>query len=298
MTGASSGLAPALYLRPDAFVRERRHLFNAVWLLLGRSAQLQQTGDYICASLAGWPAIALRDEAGALLVCLNACRHQGLPILDNGTGRVEHLRCRYHGWVYDLAGQYVAAPGVMAPPEPENPMNQLARLAYETWQGLLFVHFGKSWTPFGETLALPALDGLHHHSEIGTDVDANWKLVMEHGLAGGAPGMHWQWPTLLCETRPDGVILQQVIPRTFQRTRVVRHVFVAEAPDEARAAGMAEAQSAVAEAAKAACEQAQAALAAGTPPLAIDILAQPETPALSAFRTRLRAVHPEETGNA
>lgn len=279
-------LPSALYARPEIFARERRSIFTAAWLLLGRRDALAVPGDYIALSLAGWPVFAIRDAAGAIAVCRNVCRHQAMAVLNNGAGNCQALRCRYHGWTYDLAGRFVSAPPQVAPAAPKDAANDLAPVPAASWQGLIFVHLAERAAPppFDAALDLPPLEAFAFRRELAVDVNANWKLVMEHGL-GAAPAdvLAWQWPNLIAAALPGGAVLRQVVPRAFQRTQLISHVFVAPgagtaAPDAAEQPYMA--------AAKSACEAAQTAHEAG--------IAEPvsEDARVAAFRERVRAAHP------
>src|SRR5438270_13873245 len=82
---------------------ERRTAF-AGWQAVGRLDQLAGPGSYLTAEVAGEPVAVLRDEAGALRAFHNVCRHRAATVLTEPCGTATKLRCRYHGWTYDLAG--------------------------------------------------------------------------------------------------------------------------------------------------------------------------------------------------
>ena len=62
-----------------------------------------------------------------------------MGVLENGPGHVASLRCKYHGWTYDLDGRFVSAPPLVAPLQPDPEANGLQRIAVERWQGLVFI---------------------------------------------------------------------------------------------------------------------------------------------------------------
>lgn len=274
------------YTSPDAFSQERRTLFAREWQMIGRADQLAVPGAYVCANLAGWPAFALRDQAGTLDAFRNACRHQNLPVLDNGPGTAKLLRCRYHGWTYDFAGAFLSAPPMVAPPDPAAPEHHLQRFAVAEWRGLVFINPDPMATSpaasldalLGDTrMALDAFRG-----ELVTDLNCNWKIVVERTLSS-EEGRRWSFPCLAFETVPGGLIVHQIVPRTHLRSRVVHHLY---------AAADSEAVKRAAAALKESCEASQAAYQAGIPP-GIPPGAAAASRSLAEFRDRLRAAHAE-----
>jgi nitrite reductase/ring-hydroxylating ferredoxin subunit len=276
------------YTGPDAFAQERRALFAHEWQMIGRADQLAAPGAYVCANLAGWPVFAMRDAAGALGAFRNVCRHQGLPVLENGAGTSKLLRCRYHGWTYDFAGAFLGAPPMVAPPDPAAPDHHLQRFAVAEWRGLVFINPD----PGAESPAA-ALDALVPHDrapldewrcrcEIATDFSCNWKILADR-YAGA--GDNWYFPGLAVELEGLGAIVHQLVPRTHLRSRVVRHLYF---PDDADPTAIEAAVARAGQAAardKARADEAQVSCTAGNRP------PEPPSPALAAFRARIRAVH-------
>jgi nitrite reductase/ring-hydroxylating ferredoxin subunit len=282
----SAGLPAAWYTRPEIFARERRAIFAGAWQLLGRRDQLKNPGDYIAASLGGWSVFAMLDDEGSLGAFQNVCRHQGLPVLDAGAGTCETLRCRYHGWTYDRQGRFVKAPPPVAPADPVDPLHRLVRLGVTTIGGLILVRID------GDAMAVDpeiesALHGLSCVGDLGIDIDANWKVVIEHGLAVAVDERsRWSWPTLLVAPCPEGMIVYQTMPRAFRRTRLALHLFAA-AP--MAAAAMKEEAQRRANEAKTWCEAQQRTYESSD-------AATPTIPLLARFHARLREAHAAVAG--
>jgi nitrite reductase/ring-hydroxylating ferredoxin subunit len=277
------------YTNPDAFAQERRTLFARAWQMIGRADQLAAPGAYVCANLAGWPVFALRDAAGGLGAFRNACRHQNLPVLDNGAGTAKLLRCRFHGWTYDFTGAFVSAPPMVGPQDPAAPDHHLQPFGVAEWRGLVFVNPDPAAeSPAASLDALPGADWApldHFRSEISSDLNCNWKVVVDRHLAAG-DGFRWYFPCLAFEPMPGGLIVHQIVPRTHLRSRIVRHVYAA---GDADAAALSEAASRYAPIVKAECEEAQTRYQAGTAPAESAASAS-----LDTFRARIRAVHAQE----
>ena len=53
----------------------------------------------------------MSSHLGALLAPFyNVCRHRAAPLMTQAEGKASRLRCRYHGWTYDLAGRLRGTP--------------------------------------------------------------------------------------------------------------------------------------------------------------------------------------------
>ena len=278
------------YTKPETFSREKRKVFTEAWLLLCRRDQLARAGDYIALGIAGWPVVAMADDTGAAHVFRNVCRHQGLPIFDSGSGHCELVRCRYHGWTYDLSGCFVEAPPSTAPADPSDPIHHLDPVSFVERDGLLYIHLGRGRAPAPEALIEPAirLNELRFRQEHAVEVMANWKLAIERQLASSpAAGTtrSWCWPNLIVVVSETGAVVSQLVPRAFQRTRVVRHLYAYPGIDEARFAAWLAAETQAAQVQKTEAEADQAALEAGAPrPGAL-------APAVLPFHERLRALY-------
>lgn len=258
------------YCRGEPFQEERQKLFAPAWQLLGRAALLRNPGDYLCANLAGWPLVALVNGEGKPAAFHNVCRHQRMGVVEIGAGSTPALRCKYHGWTYDLDGRFSSAPPQVAPADPSLAQNNLERVSLAIWHGLAFVCVTASAqshaTAPATFLDARAIDERRFSGESTTEVGCNWKLYIEHCLAED-PGS-WAWPALIVRSGAEGSVVQQVIPRSFSRTRIVQHSFGAARLDLAPA--------------KVACEDAQQRAEAGQ-------LSPAANAAVAAFRERVRS---------
>ncbi len=240
------------YAQGDAFQAERRTIFSTEWLPLCAEAQLGQPGDFLSTTAGGWNVLAVRDTSGEVRVLRNACRHQNMPVASAGAGNCQSFRCRFHGWTYDLAGKFVGAPPPVAPPDPMADIS-LQPLATTREAGLLFFSVGAPTAAPGLGV-LPAYGGT-----LSTDIACNWKVVVEHLLGERrerSPDFSWHWPLLAVRRAGDLAIVQQIMPQTFLRTRLLTHVFGGAAEEHKQAAGTI----------KHVCERLQADRAAGGMP--------------------------------
>src|SRR5262249_43776021 len=93
------------YLDPRVEIAERDKVFGASWQAVGRATQVAEPGQFLTADIAGEPIVVIRGDDNRLRGFYNVCRHRAARVVAESEGRARKLRCRYHGWTYDLAGK-------------------------------------------------------------------------------------------------------------------------------------------------------------------------------------------------
>jgi choline monooxygenase len=180
----------AWYFDPELYELECRRIFGASWQAVARTDQLVEPGAFVTADLAGEPILVVRDEARNLRAFHNVCRHRAARLLTEPCGRVAKLRCRYHGWTYDLTGRLRGTPEFDGVEEFAKENNGLAALACDTWGPLVFVHAPGPRTDLLEYLApLPVrvsgIEGLRFARRAEYEIACNWKVYVDNFQDGG-----------------------------------------------------------------------------------------------------------------
>jgi nitrite reductase/ring-hydroxylating ferredoxin subunit len=244
-------MKPEDYSRGEAFQAEKRTVFSRESLPLCAEGQVAQPGDFVSATIGGWGVVAVRDREGGVRVLRNACRHQNMQVVGTTSGNCETFRCRFHGWTYDLQGRFVSAPPPVAPKEPQSADLHLAMLSSTVGSGLVFFSLAGSVAPI-DAGSLPAYGGT-----LTTEIACNWKVCVEYLLAEHTPPVDFTfgWPLLTVRGAGAVTIMEQVVPHTFLRTRLLTHVFGRPADGNEQAAATI----------KQACETLQADRASGKP---------------------------------
>ncbi|MEM7291936.1 MAG: SRPBCC family protein, partial [Pseudomonadota bacterium] len=120
------------------------------------------------------------------------CRHRGYRVVEADAKECKVLRCRYHTWTYDLAGNLRRAPGTEDEPNFIRDELGLRRVAVDTWAQAVFVNPNPNAPPLREAFTRlddwtdsfdfdpdPASYTLHR--EVVSDIEANWKLWWDNG---------------------------------------------------------------------------------------------------------------------
>jgi choline monooxygenase len=179
------------YWDPAVYERERRCIFAHDWLLLCHESQVAEPGALWAESVAGWPLLLVRGRDGALRGFHNVCRHRAGPLAEDGAGHCRVLRCRYHGWTYELDGRLRSAPD-FGPARDFDPARiALHPLRVETWRGFAFANLDLEAKPLAEWLspfaraaeAVP-FEGWRPYARAHHELACNWKTYVENYLEG------------------------------------------------------------------------------------------------------------------
>jgi carnitine monooxygenase subunit len=183
------------FVDQDRFDLEKRKLFLERPQLIALSADVPNPGDYYATDIAGKPILIVRGKDGVARAFLNACRHRGVKLADEGCGHGQGFTCPYHGWSYDTAGTLVGVPSRGAF-EPDQLRNLIALPTHEEI-GVIVVHpdpkghldFDEFLGPMKGLLADIDLGGFTLLSEYRQPARINWK----HAVDGGMESYHVQF---------------------------------------------------------------------------------------------------------
>jgi choline monooxygenase len=185
----------AWYSDPEIYAAECRTVFAGTWLAAGRADQVAAPGSYFTADIAGEPVAVVRDQDGVLRAFFNVCRHRAARVLTEATGQATRLRCRYHGWTYDLAGRLRGTPEFDGVTDFRREDHGLVPMAVDTWGPLVFVHptardgqapaLADYLAPLPEKAAGPGLQGLRFAQRREYELGCNWKVFVDNYLDGG-----------------------------------------------------------------------------------------------------------------
>ncbi len=182
------------YFDPEIHAAECRDVFGGSWLMAGRVDQVREAGSFFTIEIAGEPIVVVRDETGVLRAFSNVCRHRAAQVINQAEGKCTKLRCRYHGWTYDLAGRLRGTPEFDGVADFRREDNGLPALAVDTWGPLVFVQLPQS--PPAGSLAdylapLPAraadlgVEKLKFARRVEYELGCNWKVFVDNYQDGG-----------------------------------------------------------------------------------------------------------------
>lgn len=192
------GLPARWYWERAIWQVERRQIFAREWQLTCHVSDLPDPGDYVAAEVAGYRFFVIRDRDGALRGFHNVCPHRASQLLDDGRGHCDLLRCRYHGWVFDTAGNLRRAPDFGEADWFRKEDHGLMPIRVETWRGLVFANFDADAAPLASALgSLPAtvqdypIESFTKVRQAEFEMACNWKNYTDNFVEGyHIPGIH------------------------------------------------------------------------------------------------------------
>ena len=132
-------LAQRFYTDPDVYELEVEKIINRTWILAGHTSQLPEPGDFKVLNAGSESAIVVRGKDGTLKAFANVCRHRGSLVCLDEQGHVDKFQCPYHGWVYDIDGNLIAARDMHD--SFDKSLHGLKSVSVGEIQGLMFVSF-------------------------------------------------------------------------------------------------------------------------------------------------------------
>ncbi len=180
---------------------EARTTFASSWLMVGRIDQVQEVGQFVCATLpSGDPIVVVRGGDGVLRGFFTVCRHHAAAVATSAEGRAEVLRCPYHGWTYGLDGTLQGTPDFAGVQSFDRSQHGLVPVRIDVWEQWVFATLDADAPSLTEflgrdltTRVAPLNLGRFHWVERRRyTLDCNWKVFVDNYLDGGyhVPYLH------------------------------------------------------------------------------------------------------------
>ena len=144
--------------------------------------------------VAGEPILVVRGEDGVLRAFSNVCRHRAAQVINEPAGTATKLRCRYHGWTYDLCGQLRGVPEFDGVQDFCRENFGLPELGVAVWGPLVFVNLAPVaerlplldfLKPLPERTAPLGIDQLRFVERREYEMACNWKVFVDNYQDGG-----------------------------------------------------------------------------------------------------------------
>jgi 5,5'-dehydrodivanillate O-demethylase len=147
------------------------------WWAIGISDELKERPTFI--RVLGEDLVLFRDGDGQPGLIGALCSHRRANLclgIVEGNG----LRCRYHGWKYDIKGNVIRTPGE---PKDSTLKDNIDHLAYPVQElgGLIFAYLGPDPAPLLPNYDFLAGKGERYQAVIGF-ADCNWLQTVENGM--------------------------------------------------------------------------------------------------------------------
>jgi choline monooxygenase len=180
-------LVPADRYHSDEFARlEVERMWPKVWQVACTVDHVAEPGDYFEYRCGPYSVLIVTGDDGTLRAFQNVCRHRGNSLCTGSGAELRELKCGYHGWTWNLAGDLKRVPhrkGFGALSMGDHP---LIAVRVEVWERLVFVNLDIDAMPLADYLeAVPAdiawcgLGDFRCYATMTIEVDANWKTIAD-----------------------------------------------------------------------------------------------------------------------
>jgi choline monooxygenase len=183
------------YTDPALFAIAKEKLFAPSWQYLAGTQAVPEPGDACPLTLLenylDEPLALVNDKHQSLHLLSNVCTHRGNLVV-NEPCRLNHLRCRYHGRLFDLNGEFRSMPEFKEVQDFPTTADNLTRLPLQQWGPWLFTSlaptqpFENYWGDLIKRLHWLPLSTYHHRPDLSRDftVKAHWALYCENYQEG------------------------------------------------------------------------------------------------------------------
>ena len=186
--GTGCMLPAAAYVDETVLAWERRNLFAAAWVCVGRADELDEAGTRRALSVGDDTVLVVRGDDGRLRGSFNVCQHRAHELAPCGsTSTHRSIHCPYHGWRYGLDGALLSTPRFQAPPGFDRAEHALVPVAVEEWHGWVMVNPSGDAPPVADFLAgIEELVAPYEPERLAVgathryEIAANWKVVVEN----------------------------------------------------------------------------------------------------------------------
>ena len=137
----STTLPQKYYIEDLLLKQEMENIFFNSWLCIGRSNEMNKSGEYKNITIGNESLFIIRDEDNKLKGFYNICRHRGTRICSKEKGKYsKSIQCPYHGWTYDLSGRLIGAPNMDAVEQFNKDNYPLFSVDLIEWEALIFIN--------------------------------------------------------------------------------------------------------------------------------------------------------------
>jgi len=188
-------ISTGVYTSVEAYENFKEKIFAPSWQFVGDTDRINEKGScYPFTLLEGYlnePLLLTKDMEDNIRCLSNVCTHRG-NLLVYEPCKSAHLRCKYHGRIFQLDGKFKSMPEFKEVKNFPTKDDDLYQLPLFQWGKFLFTSLDKKYKPeifFKDMMKrvefLP-LDEFHFRTDLSKEyfINANWALYCENYLEG------------------------------------------------------------------------------------------------------------------
>ncbi|QUT04136.1 aromatic ring-hydroxylating dioxygenase subunit alpha [Sphingobium phenoxybenzoativorans] len=175
------------YTSKEFMQREWDHMWTRIWHVAGRTAELEEPGDYIVHDFMNESVFCVAQEDGSIKAFYNSCRHRGMRLV-NDSAASDSFQCPYHGWIWGKDGVLAYAQDSHDFPQGD-PCGKLKlkELRCATWGGFVWYTMDENapelldfLSPIPEIYKNYPMDTAVRVYWLKVDLNTNWKFATDN----------------------------------------------------------------------------------------------------------------------
>jgi len=174
------------YLDQAVLDRELQRMWPRVWQIACSLDHVARAGDWYEHRCGPYSVLVVRGDDGDLRAFQNVCRHRGNTLCHGAGEGLSEIRCGFHNWSWNLAGELREVPSRRGFGALRNEDLPLLPASVDVWGPLVFVNLDPAAAPLGEWLEggpgdveWGGVDDFRCGVTTTTPVSCNWKVVSE-----------------------------------------------------------------------------------------------------------------------
>jgi phenylpropionate dioxygenase-like ring-hydroxylating dioxygenase large terminal subunit len=130
------------YLSREFHDLEVEKMWNKTWQAVCRESEIANSGDYFVYDITKYSIVVTRTETGDIKGYRNACLHRGRQLRQN-SGTAREFKCPFHGFRWNLDGEFQGAPCQWDFPHIKEEEFSLPQVQVDTWGGWVFINMDR-----------------------------------------------------------------------------------------------------------------------------------------------------------
>jgi len=164
------------YTSREFMRKEWDHMWTRIWHVAGRTAELEEPGDYVVHDFMHESVICIRQEDGSIRAFYNNCQHRGMRLTESSAS-TDAFTCPYHGWKWGKDGALLFAQDAEIDFPQGNPCGKLRlkELRCDIWGGFVWYTMDENAPPLLDYLS--PIPELYRNYPMDTAVRVFWMKI-------------------------------------------------------------------------------------------------------------------------
>lgn len=173
------------YIDQAFFDCEAQMMWSRVWQMACREEDIPEVGDVHVYDIIERSVLVVRSAPDRIEAFPNSCLHRGRKLMDE-SGRVETMRCGFHGWSWNLDGSIRSVPCRQEFAGLSDADLHLPQIRVGRWGGFVFINFDRDGPSLEDYLGVVPrhferwrLEDRWKAVHVARVIPCNWKVAQE-----------------------------------------------------------------------------------------------------------------------